>query len=248
MQPIKIAPEVRRGDWAAGFGMEIFYPGRALGALDSGVGAIGRVDRARISPGHVIGMHPHKDDEILTYIRAGRMHHLDTVGNDEEVGESRFMMMNAGRSFQHEEHMLPGDHIEALQIFLRPRAPDLEPGVQFHDFAQARSEGAWRLLGGPMDAPLEIRAQAWVRDAYLAARTALPLPPPDAPASVHLLFVLSGVVRVGDLTAEAGQSVYIPEGGLLVEALADADLVLLSTDPAAPAFDRGMFSGNVLRQ
>ena len=248
MQPIKLDPEVKRGNWATGFGMEIFYPGAALGAADSGVGAIGRVDRARITPGHVIGMHPHKDDEILTYVRAGRMRHLDTVGNDVEVDDTHLMMMNAGSWFQHEEHMLPGDHIEALQIFLRPQAPDLEPRVQFHDFGQARSEGKWRLLGAPTGAPLEVRAQAWVRDAHLSASEGLPLPAPDVPGLVHLLFVFNGVARVGDLTVQAGEGVYISEGETRVEALADADLVLLSTDPAAEVFDGGMFSGNVLRR
>jgi quercetin 2,3-dioxygenase len=30
-------------------------------------------------------MHPHRDDEILTYIRAGKILHRDTVGDEEEI-------------------------------------------------------------------------------------------------------------------------------------------------------------------
>ena len=81
MKPIKIESSVKHGDWKHGFGVEIFYPGTALDDADSGIGAIGRIDRALIQPGHVIAMHPHKDDEIFTYKRGGRMLHLDTVGN-----------------------------------------------------------------------------------------------------------------------------------------------------------------------
>lgn len=248
MDPIKIGAEVKRGNWASGFGMEIFYPGATLKTRDSGIGAIGRVDRARITPGHVIGMHPHKDDEILTYVRAGKMRHLDTVGNDEEITSTRLMMMNAGRRFQHEEHMLAGDHIEALQIFLRPRAPNLTPRVQFHDFGEANSNGEWRLLAAPDGAPFEVRSQVWVRDAHLSAAQRLPLPAADAAGIVHLLFVFAGEAMVGGLRVSAGEGAYIPDGQPLVEALEDSDLVLLSTDPASEIFDGGMFSGNVLRQ
>ena len=93
-------------------------------------------------------MHPHRDDEILTYLRRGRVRHRDSVGHVEEISPTRLMLMNAGHRFEHEEEVLEGP-LEALQIFLRPRAADLEPLVQFHDFGAALSEGAWRLVAGP---------------------------------------------------------------------------------------------------
>ncbi|WP_259665522.1 pirin family protein [Rhizobium bangladeshense] len=69
-----------RGDVSQGFGVEILYPGLTLTSDDSGIGPIGRIDRAQVQSGHVISMHPHRDDEILTYIRSGEMLHRDTVG------------------------------------------------------------------------------------------------------------------------------------------------------------------------
>ena len=90
------------GDPARGFAVEIIRPGLSFGGGDSGLGAIGRIDRATVAPRHVIGMHPHRDDEILTYVRAGRMLHRDTVGNEEEITATRLMMMGAGHTFQHE--------------------------------------------------------------------------------------------------------------------------------------------------
>jgi redox-sensitive bicupin YhaK (pirin superfamily) len=75
-------------------------------------------------------MHPHRDDEILTYVRAGKMLHLDTMGHEEQITKTRMMLMNAGHTFQHEERMVGWEPIEALQIFMRPRAPSLEPKVQ----------------------------------------------------------------------------------------------------------------------
>jgi len=33
----------------------------------------GRIDHARITPGTLIPMHPHQNDEILTYLRNGKV-------------------------------------------------------------------------------------------------------------------------------------------------------------------------------
>ena len=54
MKPIKIERGTQRGNWDRGFAVEILHPGLRLNAGDSGIGAIGRIDRARIRPGHVI--------------------------------------------------------------------------------------------------------------------------------------------------------------------------------------------------
>ncbi len=64
---------IKYGKQRSGFGIEILYPGLIRPALeDSGFSTIGRIDHARIAPGTLIPMHPHKNDEILTYLRSGR--------------------------------------------------------------------------------------------------------------------------------------------------------------------------------
>lgn len=246
MQPTKITPSVKRGDGKSGFGVEIFYPGSVLNGGDSGVGAIGRIDRALIQPGHVIPMHPHKDDEIFTYKRSGRMLHLDTFGNREEVNAHRLMMMNAGHTFQHEEHVIGDEPTRALQIFLRPRAGDLEPMVQFHDIEDARSNNAWRLLVAPGSATFEVRAQAWLRDAHLATGHRLSIPASPTPSFANLLYVFEGEVRIGGLTIQSGEFFHLGNATDDIEAIDDADLILFTTDTSAPVFKNGMFSGNVM--
>jgi len=245
MKPIKIERGAQRGNWDRGFAVEILHPGLTLNAGDSGIGAIGRIDRARIQPGHVIGMHPHRDDEILTYARAGTTLHRDSMGNEEAVTNTRLMMMNAGHTFQHEEEMLGPEPTEALQIFLRPRAPDLEPKVQFHDFGEIASRDAWRLIAAPEGAPLKVRAQAWVQDAHLSAGTTIALPAPQAPGIVRLVYAVTGDVRVDDVTLAPGESVYLDDGEWTVTAKSESDVVLFTTDPAAPVYKGGMFSGDV---
>jgi quercetin 2,3-dioxygenase len=218
---------------SGGFGIEILYPGLAEPGGDSGIGAIGRIDHARVTAGTVVKMHPHRDDEILTYLRSGRVLHRDSVGHVEEISSTRLMMMNAGHSFEHEEEVLEGP-LEALQIFLRPEAADLEPMVQFHDFGAALAETDWRLLAGPEAAPLTVRAAAWVQDRRLAAQQA-----------ARLLYLFRGRASVAGNVLDAGDSLLLGPGDHTVLAETASDLILFTTDPEAAVFRGGMFSGNL---
>lgn len=122
---LKIENSRKQSHGSGGFGIDILWPGMVQNSDDSGIGAIGRIDQANVKAGTVIPMHPHKDDEILTYMRKGRMLHLDTVGNEEEITDTRLMLMNAGHTFQHEERILgeKGESMQCLQIFIRPQKP-----------------------------------------------------------------------------------------------------------------------------
>lgn len=239
--------EVKKGHRAGGFGIEILYPGLVLDHGDSGIGALGRIDHARINPGMTVRMHPHRDDEILTYMRSGTMRHRDTEGNEEELTPRRLMLMNAGHTFQHEEAMVGRDLIEALQIFVRPRAGDLEPRVQFHDLAEVSSLGAWRLIAAPEGgAPLEFRASAWVHDTFMPEGTDLDLPPVPGPGVSRLLYVFAGQVNIGDFTLSSGDSLLVDASAVRAEAAVASALVLFTMDTSAPTFTKGMFSGNIL--
>lgn len=88
---------------SGGFRIQILFPGKELESNDTGIGTIGRIDHASVSPGTVVSMHPHEDDEILTYVRNGKLKHKDSEGIIEEVSKDRLMMMNAGKLFYHEE-------------------------------------------------------------------------------------------------------------------------------------------------
>jgi redox-sensitive bicupin YhaK (pirin superfamily) len=243
----KISAGRMRGNIDQGFGVEILYPGLSLTADDSGTGPIGRIDRAQVQPGHLIGMHPHKDDEILTYIRGGEMLHRDTVGNEKTLDKTHFMMMNAGHTFQHEELMLGNSPVRALQIFLRPNAPDLEPMVQFHDFVDASSENDWRLIAGPQEAPLIVRSDVRVFDARMTKGTQLSLPAAADPRTAFLLYVFDGAIDFGDVTIVSGESAFARWVDDKPIAKTDSDVVLFALNPEAEVFRGGMFSGNQKR-
>lgn len=236
-----------RGDFAQGFGVEILYPGLTLTSDDSGIGPIGRIDRAQVQSGHLIAMHPHKDDEILTYIRGGEMLHRDAVGNEKTLDKSHFMVMNAGHTFQHEELMLGDDPVKALQIFMRPSAADLEPMVQFHEFPGEYSVNSWRLVAGPSAAPLRVRSDVRVFDAHFGEGVHMRLPAEETGRNT-LLYVYSGKVYIAGEVISEGESAFSTAAYDNLTAWAESEVLLFSMDPAAEVYRGGMFSGNQRRR
>lgn len=129
------------------FQLRRIRPGVGLGrADDAGFGGLGLIDHARLQPGLIVKMHEHRNDEIISYLRSGRMQHTDSAGRSEAISPDRLMVMNAGAGFSHEEAVLGDDPIEMLQIFVRPEAADMEPGVQFVSLDKIESIDRWRLL------------------------------------------------------------------------------------------------------
>lgn len=64
-------------------------------------------------------MHEQRNDEIVSYLRSGRMRHPDLAGTSEVISRDLLMVMNAGSGFSHEETVVGDDPIEMLQIFVR---------------------------------------------------------------------------------------------------------------------------------
>lgn len=61
--------------------IKILYPGSVIeNSTDSGLGSIGRIDHANIGGNVTIKMHPHINDDILSYFRSGHAVHTDSEG------------------------------------------------------------------------------------------------------------------------------------------------------------------------
>lgn len=243
----KISRENKKRHGFGGFQIEILFPGAALGSTrDSGIGTIGRIDDAQVQPGTLVKMHPHRDDEILTYLRSGRVLHRDTVGDAEEISATRLMLMNAGVEFQHEELVQHDSEVlRGLQIFLRPSQGGLAPKVQFHDFGETISHGAWRRVLGPEEtAPLVVRSRTWIDDGRFSPGP-VELPAPPQHGVTRLLYVFAGEASVNDVLLQTGEAALLSGDFAEMVVSEISDLVLLSTDTESASFDQGMFSGNM---
>jgi redox-sensitive bicupin YhaK (pirin superfamily) len=230
-----------------GFGIEILFPGKGIGSEDSGIGTIGRIDQATVTPGTLVPMHPHQDDEILTYLRSGVVEHKDTKGNIEVITNKRLMMMNAGSKFQHEELVLrEGGVLTALQIFIRPGIGGLKPQVQFHEFPDVVSLNDWRAIGGKGDGfPLQIRSSTWIYDMRLEQGKQQSLPVSPVRNATCLVYVFDGSLSVNEnIIIKKGESLVVENEEILITAVEACNIMLFVTDRNAKVFNEGMYSGN----
>jgi redox-sensitive bicupin YhaK (pirin superfamily) len=245
----KIDNTIKYGKQHGGFGIQILYPGLIRPQLnDTGFSTIGRIDQARITPGTLIPMHPHRDDEILTYLRSGQVKHLDSAGFTDIISNQKLMLMNAGRSFYHQEKVLEaGGVLEGLQIFIRPETGGLSPQVQFHELQTIYSNDQWRkIAGNGQDYPIQIRSNTWLMDMRVEKGSAILLPEIPAENTAFLFYVFNGEIAVnGNMFLHTGESVLIEAENPRFNALETTDIVLFITQTNAAHFDGGMYSGNL---
>jgi quercetin 2,3-dioxygenase len=244
METRKIKPDKRHGGWQRGCTTETVYPGLSIDNTDSGIGAIGRIERSYSLPGFVAPMHSHRDDEILSYVRSGTLLHLDSMGHEEKITPEKVLVMNAGVTFQHEERTLGRDPVEAYHVYFRPEKDGLEPMVQFREVGAPRSD-EWRLLAARGDAPLFLRTHAWVHDADLHVGT-YPFPLYSQTSIARVLLVFEGQVRIGAQLFRKGDIATLSEATRTVQIVAAAKLLLIATDTRARCFPGGLSSGNLM--
>ena len=173
--------------------------------------------------------HPHRDMEIVTYIRQGAISHRDNLGNSGRTGAGDVQVMSAGTGIQHAEYNLEDEETRLFQIWIMPDAGGHAPSWGTRPFPQDDRAGRFVVLASGFaddgDA-LKINAQARVAGATVKAgdtvRYAL------SPERHAYLVPASGRVRIGEV--EAGPRDGVAITGLAefeVTALEDAELVLV---------------------
>jgi quercetin 2,3-dioxygenase len=171
--------------------------------------------------------HPHRDMEIVTYVRTGAITHQDSMGNKGRTAAGDVQVMSAGRGVQHAEYNLEDEATTLFQIWIETDRPGVEPGWGQMPFPKEAREGSFQLLasGNPDDGALTIHADASILGATLKAGKALDY---AADPARHLYLVPSAPVTVNGVAANARDGIAITgEAEIRIEAEADAELVLV---------------------
>jgi len=171
--------------------------------------------------------HPHRDMEIITYVRTGAITHQDSMGNKGRTGAGDVQVMSAGSGVTHAEYNLEGEETTLFQIWVETDRPGVAPSWGMMPFPKEAREGDFQLLasGDPDDGALTIHADAKVLGATLRGGGSLSY---DADPARHLYLVPSGKVRINGVEANPRDGVAITgEDRITIEADADAELVLV---------------------
>jgi redox-sensitive bicupin YhaK (pirin superfamily) len=195
------------------------FPGHNLpGNRDHGYGPLATVVDSYLDPGTWIRLHEHSNDEIISWVPAGTMRHNDVAVGKLEVDENHLMVMNAGRSFWHEERTNPDDPpLRMLQVFVRPHTLDLPPKIQYGPLLPA-NPNTWRKLVGPegSSAPFHVRNDVEIWDIRLKPDSSVAFP--GEPGWDLYFFVFTGAIKV------SGTNFKEAETGLMQKPHADLTL------------------------
>lgn len=126
-----------------------------------------------IEAGKGFDPHPHRDMEIITYVREGAITHRDNLGNEGRTEAGDVQIMSAGTGVVHSEYNLEPDTTKIFQIWIMPDVQGARPNWGAKAFPKAGREARFEVLAGgrPGDAEagaLPINANAAVMAATLS--------------------------------------------------------------------------------
>lgn len=178
--------------------------------------------------------HPHRDMEIITYVREGAVTHRDHLNNEGRTVAGDVQVMSAGRGIQHEEWNLEDGDARIFQIWIEPNREGITPRWETAKFPKEGRKGRLvPLASGKADAPAEA---LWIaQDAEVLGATL------DKGSSVthvmgerRLAYLVPAKGRIEVNGVEVGErsgAAIRDVDQLTIRALDDAEIVLVDLPP-----------------
>ncbi len=116
-----------------------------------------------VAGGKGFGMHPHRDMEILTWVRAGKLEHADTMQNRRTIEPGELQAMSAGTGLFHSEYNPdPKEPVHLFQMWIMPDVRGIDPTYDQKTFEAEGRKGRFQVLASPdgREGSLRINADA----------------------------------------------------------------------------------------
>ncbi len=173
--------------------------------------------------------HPHRDMEIITYVREGAITHQDNLGNKGRTEAGDVQVMSAGTGITHSEYNLEDVTTKIFQIWIIPTRDGEQPSWGAKPFPKGDRSGQFVTLASGYENDndaLPIRTNARVVGATLKAGETAEYPL-GKDRKAYLVPAI-GAVQIEDVRANARDGVAISDLEVLrVTALEDSEIVLV---------------------
>lgn len=182
-----------------------------------------------IDPGTGFPPHPHREMEIITYVRQGAITHQDSLGNKGRTEAGDVQVMSAGSGIVHSEYNLEKDVTRIFQIWILPTQRGGTPSWGAKPFPKGDRAGRFVTLASGFESDedaLRIRADGRLVAATLKAgqSTEYPL---GADRRAYLV-PATGKVEVNGVPLAARDGAAIAEEAMVkVTALEDSEVILV---------------------
>ncbi len=124
-----------------------------------------------IQPKGGFPMHPHRDMEIITYVRTGAVSHEDHLGNRGRTEAGDVQVMSAGTGILHSEFNHEADPTTLFQIWIRPHTARVPPRWEQRRFPKADRAGQLVPLASGREEDIAAGALTIHQDATLLGAT-----------------------------------------------------------------------------
>lgn len=175
--------------------------------------------------------HPHRDMEIITYVRKGAITHQDSLGNKGRTVAGDVQVMSAGTGIRHAEYNLEDETTTLFQIWILPRATGGQPSWGAKPFPKDDRSGRFTILASGYDEDreaLRIRADARLLGTTLAAGDSITYE--SAPGRHLYLVPATGRIDIEGEIFEARDGAAIIGGDpITITAIEDAEIVLVDS-------------------
>ena len=174
--------------------------------------------------------HPHKDMEIITYIRKGAVSHEDSLGNRGRTTAGQVQVMSAGTGIRHSEYNREDEDLTLFQVWVLPDAAGHAPRWDTKTFDRDHVSGGFMTLvsgreGHEHEGALFIHQDAAFKAAIMAAGEVESVDVEQG-RRVYLVPARGRVNVNGTEVPERGSAEITGETHLDIKALDDAEVVL----------------------
>ncbi|MCA1749381.1 MAG: pirin family protein [Parasphingopyxis sp.] len=182
-----------------------------------------------IQPGTGFPPHPHKDMEIITYVRTGAITHEDSLGNRGRTEAGDVQVMSAGTGVRHSEYNLEDEPTTLFQIWIETAKPGAEPGWGAKPFPRGDRSGRFVTLASGFEEDtdaLRIQTPSRVLGATLKAGERLDYAVGEG--RYAYLVPATGRLAANDVELDARDGAAVGGGtSLSLRALEDTEIVLV---------------------
>ena len=195
-----------------------------------GWGAIRVWNDDEIAPNSGFPPHPHRDMEIITYVRKGAITHKDSMGNTGRTEAGDVQVMSAGAGVQHSEWNADDETCQLFQIWILPREQGGQPGWGTRQFPKGDRSGKWTVFAAKdgEDDALPLKQDARVMGATLCSGDTLDYQ--VAPGRHGYLVLAAGSISLNGQVLKARDGAAITGAETLsLKSIEDAEIVFVDT-------------------
>ncbi|OGW49640.1 MAG: hypothetical protein A2078_06005, partial [Nitrospirae bacterium GWC2_57_9] len=182
-----------------------------------------------LTPGAVWPLHPHRDNEVVTYCASGEFRHADEQGRGGVLRKGWVQHTTVGRGMWHSEiNNRPDEPMRFIQMWFYPSRTGLKPSVEQKAVEQReRTDRLLPIVSNKDDDALPIISDARVLSSFLHAGRSVHYDL-DERRGLYLAVLEGGPITVnGTRVPELGSAMVSEEPAIDVTAEHDAELLLV---------------------